>query len=41
MAYALVKSGVVDAAVGCGVEVMSRVPMGSSIPKEPSGRASP
>ena len=27
LAYALVKSGVVDAAVGCGVELMSRVPM--------------
>ena len=32
---ALVKSGVVDSAVGCGVEVMSRVPMGATIPKEP------
>jgi len=36
LAYALVKSGVVDAAVGCGVEVMSRVPMGATIPKEPN-----
>ncbi|MGI9590329.1 MAG: steroid 3-ketoacyl-CoA thiolase [Myxococcota bacterium] len=36
VAYALVKSGVVDAAVGCGVEVMSRVPMGSTIPKDPN-----
>jgi acetyl-CoA C-acetyltransferase len=35
LAYALVASGVVDAAVGCGVEVMSRVPMGASIPKDP------
>ena len=35
LAYALVASGVVDAAVGCGVEVMSRVPMGASIPREP------
>ena len=35
LAYALVKSGVVDAAVGCGVEVMSRVPMGATIPKQP------
>ena len=35
MAYALVKSGIVDAAVGCGVESMSQVPMGSAIPKEP------
>ena len=36
LAYALVKAGVVDAAVGCGVEVMSRVPMGSTIPRDPS-----
>jgi acetyl-CoA C-acetyltransferase len=36
LAYALVASGVVDSAVGCGVEVMSRVPMGATIPKEPS-----
>jgi acetyl-CoA C-acetyltransferase len=35
LAYALVKSGVVDCAVGCGVEVMSRVPMGATIPKQP------
>ncbi|MGH0037889.1 MAG: steroid 3-ketoacyl-CoA thiolase [Myxococcota bacterium] len=35
LAYALVKSGVVDCAVGCGVEVMSRVPMGATIPKDP------
>jgi len=36
IAYALVKAGVVDAAVGCGVELMSRVPMGATIPKEPN-----
>jgi acetyl-CoA C-acetyltransferase len=36
LAYALVASGVVDVAVGCGVELMSRVPMGSSIPKDPN-----
>jgi acetyl-CoA C-acetyltransferase len=36
MAYALVASGVVDCALGCGVELMSRVPMGSTIPKEPN-----
>ena len=36
LAYSLVASGVVDVAVGCGVEVMSRVPMGSSIPKDPA-----
>ena len=33
--YALVASGVVDVAVACGVEVMSRVPMGATIPKDP------
>jgi acetyl-CoA C-acetyltransferase len=36
LAYSLVAAGVVDAAVGCGVEVMSQVPMGSAIPKDPS-----
>ncbi len=36
LAYSLVASGVVDAAVGCGVEIMSRVPMGSTTPKEPN-----
>ena len=36
LAYALVKSGVVDVAIGCGVELMSQVPMGSTIPKDPS-----
>ncbi len=35
LAYALVASGVVDVALGCGVELMSRVPMGSAIPKDP------
>ena len=35
LAYALVASGVVDVAMGCGVELMSRIPMGSTIPKEP------
>src|SRR3954447_17135574 len=35
MAYALVAAGVVDAAVGCGVENMSTVFMGSSVPKDP------
>ena len=34
LAYALVSSGVVDVAMGCGVELMSRIPMGSTIPKE-------
>lgn len=36
LACALVASGVVDVAIGCGVEVMSQVPMGSTIPKEPN-----
>ena len=36
LAYSLVASGAVDVAVGCGVEVMSRVPMGSTIPKDPA-----
>jgi acetyl-CoA C-acetyltransferase len=36
LAYALVAAGVVDCAVGCGIELMSRVPMGAAIPKEPA-----
>jgi acetyl-CoA C-acetyltransferase len=35
LAYSLVASGVVDVAVGCGVESMSRVPMGSTVPRDP------
>jgi acetyl-CoA C-acetyltransferase len=35
LAYALVASGVVDAAVGCGVELMSKVYMGATVPREP------
>ncbi|HVX22360.1 MAG TPA: steroid 3-ketoacyl-CoA thiolase [Acidimicrobiales bacterium] len=35
LAYALVASGVVDVALACGVEVMSRVSMGSTTPKVP------
>ena len=35
MASALVAAGVVDVAVACGVEVMSAVPMGSTVPKDP------
>ncbi len=35
IAVALVGAGVVDVAVACGVEVMSRVPLGSSVPKDP------
>ena len=33
LAYPLISSGVVDTAVACGVEAMSRVPMGSTIPR--------
>ena len=36
LAYALIKAGVVDIAVGCGVEAMSQIPMGSTIPKTPA-----
>jgi acetyl-CoA C-acetyltransferase len=35
LAYALVAGGVTDVAIGCGLELMSRVPMGSMIPKVP------
>jgi acetyl-CoA C-acetyltransferase len=35
LAVALVASGQVDVAIGCGVEIMSRVPMGSTIPRDP------
>jgi acetyl-CoA C-acetyltransferase len=38
LAYALVRAGVVDAAIGCGVEVMSRVPMGATVPKDGPGK---
>src|SRR3954464_7436048 len=40
MATSLVASGVVDVAVACGVELMSRVPMGSSL-GEGVGKAVP
>ncbi len=36
MAVALVAAGVVDVSVACGVEVMSKVFMGSSVPKDPN-----
>lgn len=36
LAYALVASGTVDSAVGCGVELMSKVGFGATIPKEPN-----
>jgi acetyl-CoA C-acetyltransferase len=35
LAYAMIAAGVLDSAVACGVELMSRVPMGSAIPKVP------
>ena len=38
MAYSLVKSGVVDSAVACGVELMSRVPMGATTAVKDFGR---
>jgi acetyl-CoA C-acetyltransferase len=36
LAHGLVASGLVDVAVACGVENMSMVPMGSSIPTDPA-----
>jgi acetyl-CoA C-acetyltransferase len=35
LAYGLVKSGLVDVAIACGVETMTRIPMGSNAPAEP------
>jgi acetyl-CoA C-acetyltransferase len=40
LAASLVGAGVVDVAIGCGVEVMSRVPMGANMANGP-GRAIP
>ena len=40
LAASLVASGAIDAAISCGVEVMSRVPMGSNVRNGP-GRAVP
>lgn len=36
LAYSLVRSGLIDTAIACGVEVMSRVPMGANVPKDGS-----
>jgi acetyl-CoA C-acetyltransferase len=36
VAYALVKAGVVTSALACGVEVMSRIPMGATVPRDGS-----
>jgi acetyl-CoA C-acetyltransferase len=38
LAYALIASGVVDVAVACGVEVMSRVPMGATTKDQSFGK---
>jgi acetyl-CoA C-acetyltransferase len=35
LAHGLVASGLVDVAVACGVEVMSKVVMGSTVPRDP------
>ncbi|MCU0267456.1 MAG: steroid 3-ketoacyl-CoA thiolase [Acidimicrobiales bacterium] len=35
LATSLVQSGVVDVAIACGVEIMSQVPMGANIPRNP------
>jgi len=35
MAYAMIAAGVFDVAVACGVEIMSKVVMGSTTPKDP------
>ena len=38
LAYSLIASGVVDAAVACGVEIMSRVPMGATTKEQAFGK---
>ena len=38
IAYALISSGVVDSAVACGVEIMSRVPMGATTRDQSLGK---
>jgi acetyl-CoA C-acetyltransferase len=35
-AFAMVAAGVIDVAIACGVEVMSKIPIGSTIPKDGS-----
>jgi acetyl-CoA C-acetyltransferase len=35
LAYSLIASGVVDVAVSSGIELMSRLPMGANMPKDP------
>jgi acetyl-CoA C-acetyltransferase len=36
VAFSLIASGVTDTALACGVEMMSRVPMGSAMPRDPN-----
>src|SRR5438105_6728400 len=38
LAYSLVASGVVEAAVACGVEIMSRIPLGSTTKDQSLGK---
>src|SRR5438270_976284 len=38
LAYGLIASGVVDAAVACGVEIMSRIPMGATTKDQAFGK---
>jgi acetyl-CoA C-acetyltransferase len=35
LAHAMIGSGLVETAVACGVETMTRIPMGSNVPEEP------
>jgi acetyl-CoA C-acetyltransferase len=35
LAYSLIAAGVVEVAVACGVEIMSKVPLGSTTPRDP------
>jgi acetyl-CoA C-acetyltransferase len=35
LAYSLIASGIVDVAVSSGIELMSRLPMGANVPKDP------
>ena len=41
MAIALIQAGVIDSAVSCGVEVMSRIPMGAAMSDRSFGRPVP
>ena len=35
LSHGLIASGIADVAVACGVELMSRIPLGSNVPREP------